>query len=407
MRTEAGLSLEQIGVISSIFPTFYGGSKFVTGIIADKVKPHYFLAACLILTGLLNMAFTLSTNVTYLCLIWGLTGLISAMGGPACAKMLTSWFSQKERGTWWGLWNTSHNIGGFTAALVAGTAAASMGWRGGMILPGIAGIALGIAAAWALRSDPADVGLPPVEQYMTEKETALDNKPAAVDADAKAEASKAKPVEGAKEENYLMKYVLLNPDIWLLAVSYFFVYFIRSGVTNWCHVYLMDSKGVASAAEAAFRVSGREIGGLAGSLFSGWASDKIFRGYRIPVICSFLVGIAASVFAFWAVPAGHRWLDFLAVSMIGFFLYGPQMLIGLTGVELAHKNAASSATGFLGWIAYIGAGVAGYPLTILVKKFGWDSFFQALIVCCVCAFGLCAPLWNKKRYQEKGAPAPA
>jgi hypothetical protein len=45
------------------------------------------------------------------------------VGAPCCARILTSWFAAKERGTYWGMWNIAHNMGGFFAPILAGTAA--------------------------------------------------------------------------------------------------------------------------------------------------------------------------------------------------------------------------------------------------------------------------------------------
>ena len=52
-------------------------------------------------------------------------------GGPCCARILTSWFATKERGTYWGMWNIAHNLGGFGAPILAGTAARYYGWKWG------------------------------------------------------------------------------------------------------------------------------------------------------------------------------------------------------------------------------------------------------------------------------------
>jgi sugar phosphate permease len=43
--------------------------------------------------------------------------------------------------------------------------------------------------------------------------------------------------------------------------------------------------------------------------------------------------------------------------LVGFFVFGPQMLIGMAAAELSHKKAAGAATGFVGWVAYLGAAV--------------------------------------------------
>lgn len=59
------------------------------------------------------------------------------------------------------------------------------------------------------------------------------------------------------------------------------------------------------------------------------------------------VGIALSIASFWALP-NIAWLQWLNVALVGAFLYGPQMLIGLCGAEIVSKSAVSAAQGFLG-----------------------------------------------------------
>ncbi len=72
------------------------------------------------------------------------------------------------------------------------------------------------------------------------------------------------------------------------------------------------------------------------------------------VVMAYTVGIAASLFTFQLVPATASALQWINVFMIGFFLYGPQMLIGLCGAELVGPDSVGASEGFLGWIAYLG-----------------------------------------------------
>jgi len=82
--------------------------------------------------------------------------------------------------------------------------------------------------------------------------------------------------------------------------------------------------------------------------------------------------------------------------MIGFFLYGPQMLIGLCGAEIVGRRSVGASEGFLGWIAYLGAANAGVPLSLLVQQYGWDAFFGALLSSCLVAVLLLLPLIRQK-----------
>ena len=87
--------------------------------------------------------------------------------------------------------------------------------------------------------------------------------------------------------------------------------------------------------------------------------------------------------------------------MIGFFLYGPQMLIGLCGAEIVGRKSVGASEGFLGWVAYLGAANAGVPLSILVRQFGWNAFFATLITACGIAFCLLVPLVNAKSFVQR------
>jgi hypothetical protein len=51
-----------------------------------------------------------------MCLVCAAQGV----GAPACATILTSWFAAAERGTYWGMWNIAHNLGGFLAPVIVG-----------------------------------------------------------------------------------------------------------------------------------------------------------------------------------------------------------------------------------------------------------------------------------------------
>ncbi|PNH11713.1 putative hexose phosphate transport protein, partial [Tetrabaena socialis] len=242
---------------------------------------------------------------------------------------------------------------------------------------------------------PEDLGFPPVEPVAVKPAAAKDEKP------------KSDLWES------LLNNVLKNPFIWGMALTYFFIYVVRQGVTSWFVFYLIKEKGIEDAAQAAVRVSGLELGGLVGSLVAGRLSDGLIRGAngkggnvgkRVTVVMWYTVGIAAALLSFQAlpaaVPAAIQWAN---VFMIGFFLYGPQMLIGLCGAELVGPDAVGASEGFLGWIAYLGAANAGIPLSIIVKEYGWNAYFTTLVVACGLAVLLLSPMTKLKSYVQREA----
>lgn len=53
------------------------------------------------------------------------------------------------------------------------------------------------------------------------------------------------------------------------------------------------------------------------------------------------------------------------------------------------------------WIAYLGAANAGIPLSIIVKDYGWGTYFSTLIGACCLALLLLAPMTNLRSYVQR------
>ncbi|NGX29167.1 MAG: hypothetical protein K940chlam1_01366, partial [Candidatus Anoxychlamydiales bacterium] len=140
--------------------------------------------------------------------------------------------------------------------------------------------------------------------------------------------------------------------------------------------------------------------GVLGSLAAGWGSDYLFKGRRGPINVIFTIGLLISLYLMWRTPGGKILIDFIFIFFLGFFVFGPQMLIGVAAAELSHKKAVGTATGFIGWFAYLGAAMAGAPLGALLKKTGWESFFIILIISAIIALLFLLPLWKVKAISD-------
>lgn len=383
MIQDLGLDKGQIGVLASILSITYGISKFISGIMGDKSNPRYFMAFGLMITGVCNILFGLSSSLYCFALFWGLNGWFQGFGWPACARLLTHWYSQSERGRWWSMWNTCHNVGGAVIPLFTALFAQYWGWRSAMYFPGVICILGGLFLINRLCDTPQSKGLPPIEKFKNDYPT--------------------KKHEDSERElsvrEILLGHVLTNPFIWVLACSYFFVYIIRTAVNDWTVLYLVESKGYTQLGAGGI-VFWFEIGGIFGSLVAGWASDTIFNGRRGPINVLFCFVIAAVIALFWQYSGISPYLDSIMLFAIGFLIFGPQMLIGMASAELSHKKAAATATGFTGWVAYIGAAFAGYPLGKVTQEYGWEGFFVTLTICAVVSTLLLLPLWNVKSSED-------
>ena len=389
MIQNLGMNKAQLGILTSVMAITYGLSKFVSGIFSDKSNPRFFMGLGLIITGALNIFFGMSSSVLWFAIFWGLNGWFQGFGWPPCSKLLSHWYSKSERGTWWSLWSTSHNVWAGLLPFIAVWSASALGWRYTMYVPGIICIVAGLFLMNRLRDTPQSLGLPNIEKHRNEKEFT--------------ETETAHMDKQLSFKEILFKYVLNNGYIWLLAMSSVFIYVIRTALNDWTPIFLMETRHFTYLS-ASSCVMWFEIGGAAGMLAAGWLSDRVWGGRRGPANFFFSVGMFSMLAIFWYFPQTSLLLNAIIVAAIGFFLFGPQMLIGLAAAELSHKNATGTATGFAGWFAYAGAALAGYPLGVAIEKFGWQGFFVMIVSCGLLSAISFLPLWSagtKKSVQSE------
>lgn len=391
MMASLGMSKMQLGALGTILSMSYGLSKFLSGVISDRSNPRYFMGAGLILTGIFNIFFGMSSSLLFFALFWGLNGWFQGWGWPPCAKLLTHWYSQSERGRWWGVWNTSHNVGGALIPLIAAFCAAQYGWRYAMYVPGVMCIGIGLFLMNRLRDTPHSLGLPPIERYRGEEATLQEE-----EEEAQEHQLSAKEI--------LFKYVITNKFMWLLGFSYFFVYVIRTALNDWIQIFLYEAKGF-SLLSASTGIFWFEIGGFCGSLTAGLLSDLVFSGRRGPVNILFSLGVFFVVMGLWFMPDQHLLFASILMFLVGFLIFGPQMLIGMAAAELSHKQAAGTASGFVGWIAYLGAASAGFPIGFVCEYWGWYGFFVIMGVCAVISVLLLLPFWGMVGRSTNGRDA--
>lgn len=375
-----------IGLLATIFYFAYGASKFLSGMLSDSSNPRYFMAIGLMMTGVINLIFGASNSFWVFAILWGLNAFFQGWGWPPAANLLTTWYSRNERGFWWSIWNTSHNVGGLLIPIVAGYAVQHYGWRYGLYIPGVIAIIMGGFLAWRLRDRPETIGLPPVGEWRNDQ----------------SEMQFAKASVELPIKTILLKYILPNKWIWILSFAYFLTYVVRTAVNDWGNLYMKDVLGYLPV-KANSVISWFELGGFFGSIAAGWGSDLLFKGRRTPMNTLFSIGILACTVGFMfiahhyyglidgldqaakqAVQATNQESNLVYLmhsvlfAVVGFFIFGPQMLIGMVGAEAIHKNAAGTATGFLSFFAQVGGATAGFPLAWVIQNQGWNVFFSLL-----------------------------
>ena len=137
-------------------------------------------------------------------------------------------------------------------------------------------------------------------------------------------------------------------------------------------------------------------GGL-GAIFAGWASDKIFKNRRAPVAFIMLVLLAISCYLYRIVPGDNWVISLIILLFIGFFTFGPHILmVAAIPADFGSRKAASSVTGFIDAMGYLGASLTGVGTGYLIEKFSWDAGFCFWIFGAIFAAIMTLVIWIYK-----------
>jgi len=217
------------------------------------------------------------------------------------------------------------------------------GWRSGFWVPALIFAAIGFIPLLLLKNRPEEVNLPAIELYEQHGEFA--------GMTVEQIKAKIKPKK-EKEEHagfaFTLKQTLGNPRVWVVSWAFFFVDIIRYGFLLWAPTYMFEIQK-AAIDKTAYRVIAIPLFGIAGAIFSGWASDRYFQSRRAP-IAAILMGILGfmAIFFYYGVPKEAWLLNFLVLGVIGFCVLGTQViLIGAVPMDFGTRKAAGSAAGFI------------------------------------------------------------
>jgi len=131
----------------------------------------------------------------------------------------------------------------------------------------------------------------------------------------------------------------------------------------------------------------------------------VFRSRYKQVNAISLVALALCMYLFSRTGSAHPVLDLCLLLGIGFFVEGPQSILGGVGAVDAggSTRVASAAAGLVGVLAYTGASLSGVGTGVAIDTWGWPGAFWLWIGCALVGLLLCVFFWHE-RPADEGAP---
>lgn len=380
------LTAGQLGIIGSAFYFVYAVGKFLNGFIADYCNIRRFMAVGIGISALMNLILGLLGQwnwpagllLAVFSLLWGVNGWMQSMGSPPGTISLSRWFPLKSRGTMYGIFSSTPQLGKAVSMIMTGFIVAAAGWQWGFLAAAVAG-AIGLVVSLVFISDtPESEGLPSVEELSGE------------------------PVQEKKPTRELQKWVFRHPGIWVIAISTAFLYITQHAVSDWGVLFLQKQKDF-SLERAAQIIGLAEVFGVAGNLAAGWLSDVLFRGNRVrPVVISGILAVL-SLAGFLFMDGGFALnMAFVAVFSCSFSVVFC-IVAGLMALDFVPRRATGAALGIVGVSSYAAAGLQSVASGLLIDGFASDGLYNFLpvsvfwIAACFLAFSLPVVGWKYLR----------
>jgi len=378
------MDAQQLGIMGSVFFATYGIGKFTNSFLADRMNNKRFFAMGLFMSSIISVCMGFVNSFVPLVVLWGLNGWFQSYGAGPCIVSLNHWFSQRERGTFYGVWFTSHNLGAAFTYMATAAIVGAYSWQMGFILPGIFCLVGSFIIYFFMSDRPETHGLPNVAVFKNDQATILE---------------KSKSIASLQWE------VVKRPAVWILGFSSLFCYVARYAIESWGIIYLSEAKGYTTMGASGV-LGVMQFAGIFGSLTCGMVSDKFFNHRRNVPALIYGILYAASIAAFVWAPASP-WVDMGSMMVYGFTMGALVCYLGgLMAVDLCPKRATGAAMGMIGLLSYGGAAsqelISGYlinsHMTIVNGKKMYDFALATdfWVGSAILSFLLAACVWNSK-----------
>lgn len=364
MMGDLGLTQVELGVVLAAFAWGYAIFQFPGGVVGDRFGARKTIAAAALLWGLLNLLIGVipdrgfGSTVATLSVLVVLRAAMGAVQAPLYpvtgGAMTCDWFPISG----WALPNGMSNVG-----LTLGTAGTGpliawlmerYGWRESFVLTAPLGLLLAALWWWYARDTPAE------HPGMRRDELELINA--------------GRSARCTTMERGEWKLVLRDPQVLLLAASYFCSNYVFYIFFNWLFIYLVENRGF-KVLESGFYSAAPWLSGAVGALIGGILCDYLAKrigmraGCRIPAIAGLsLAGVLL-------LAAANAQSPVICVLLLSLCLACQQFTEGpfwAATIAVSGKHAGT-ATGVLNTGGNVVGGIGALMVPVTVRYFGWPA----------------------------------
>lgn len=382
MIAEFGFTKTQISDMLAIWSLAYGTGQLINGLLSDRIGGKRSMLIGAIGTIAVNLFFGFASfagSFSTFALIWLVNGWFQSFGAPGMVKINAAWFHRQERGTFAGIFGFMIQMGQVAISKLAplilagfafGTYVVAEGsWRWLFRIPPLFVAAIAIFTWFAAKPSPDEAGFPGAI------EDELDN---------------SKGVTVSLAESF--RTIFTHPLVWFYAAAYACTGAVRSSSDQLAILYFQEQLGMDMKHNIPAAVTTTlmlmPMVAVAGSLLSGWVSDKFFKGHRSPVAMTLyfveavVIATAAAIILTGVVgPTRSGVLIGCSILVaIAFTANSTHSIVGAAApMDIGGKKMAGFAAGVIDSFQYYGGAlsliITGRVLDATKAEYGWTFWY--------------------------------
>lgn len=335
------LSMEQIGILGSVFSVVYACGRLLSGVLSDRVAPWKMICSGLFLCGISNLLFGLFPPFGASLLLWGLNALAQSMLWGSVLRILSAIYPEnvaKKRASYMA---TTVALGNLVGILLNTGLINRFGVAWAFLIPGSITITICLFVFCNTRH------IQPVQQG-----------------------------QGGQSFSLLLRIHAVRNMLFPALVHGV----MKDNISLWMAVYIMDSFGVNLEQSAYYILLIPAVGFLARLL-----APELFRlaGEREKpmLIWGCVVCIAGALLLTFR--AGSAWLAIVYLSVVYMAVSVMNAcFLSFFPLRFSREGRVASVSGIMDFATYLGTGISSVIFGVLIENYGYGAMFLSWAVLC-------------------------
>lgn len=342
LKEAAILSMEQIGMLGSMFSVIYACGRLFSGILSDRYPPWRMISLGLVLCGISNICFGMFPPFAAILLLWGVNAFAQSMLWGSILRILSTIYPEsvaKKRASYMA---TTVAAGNLVGILLNTGLIDRFGTKWAFLVPG--GITLLMSLLVAVHTHHV---LPPV----------------------------------VETGNRGFSLLLRKREVRKMLIPALIHGVLKDNISLWMTVYIMDSFGVDLQQSSGYVLLIPTVG-----FFARILAPELYRMVqekdRPLLMWGFVFSAAGALLLVFC--AGSAWLAILYLSLI--YMAVSVMngcFLSFFPMRFAKDGYVASVSGIMDFATYLGTGISSIFYGMMIEQFGYGAMFISWAVLCV------------------------